>query len=97
MACDLVTMHGGTVSKWNGPTLATGIEGAVMSWADVIGDWREEIITFVNGELRIYSTTIPAVDRRPTLMQDPIYRLDVAHKSMGYDMPPMTSFYLGVR
>ncbi|MBW3627726.1 MAG: silent information regulator protein Sir2 [Gemmatimonadetes bacterium] len=89
--------HRGTVAKWRGPTLATGIEGAVMSWADVVGDWREEIITFANGELRIYSTTIPAADRRVTLMQDPIYRLDVAHKAMGYDMPPMTSYYLGVR
>ena len=28
--------------------------------ADVLGDWREEIITSVPGELRIYSTTIPA-------------------------------------
>lgn len=38
-----------------------------------------------------------AADRRPTLMQDPVYRVDVAHKAMGYDMPPMTSFYLGVK
>ena len=43
------------------------------------------------GEVRIYTTTIPAQDRRPTLMQDPIYRSDVAHCVMGYEQTPMTS------
>jgi rhamnogalacturonan endolyase len=85
----------GAVSKWNGPELTKGIEGSVMAWADVLGDWREEIITYRNGELRIYTTTIPATDRRVTLMQDPLYRSDVAMKSMGYDQVPMTSYYLG--
>ena len=28
-------------------------------------------------------------------MQDPIYRIDVALKSMGYDQVPMTSYFLG--
>ena len=50
-----------------------------------------------NGELRIYSTSIPATDRRVCLMQDPIYRNDVTHRSMGYPHVPMTSYYLGVR
>ena len=85
----------GTVSKWNGPELTKGIEGQVMAWADVFGDWREEIITYRNGELRIYTTVIPASDRRVSLMQDPLYRSDVALKSMGYDQVPMTSYYLG--
>ncbi len=35
--------------------------------ADLFGDWREEIITALPGELRIYSTAIPATDRRVTL------------------------------
>lgn len=86
----------GTVSKWRGPVLTRGIQGSVMAWADILGDWREEIVTYVRGELRIYTTVIPAVDRRVCLMQDPLYRLDVAFKAMGYDQPPMTSYYLGV-
>jgi hypothetical protein len=61
------------------------------------GDWREEIVTFVRGELRIYSTTVPATDRRVSLMQDPLYRNDVTHRSMGYPHVPMTSYYLGAR
>jgi hypothetical protein len=87
----------GSVSKWRGPVLTAGIQGSVMVWADILGDWREEIVTYVRGgELRIYTTVIPAADRRVCLMQDPLYRLDVAFKAMGYDQPPMTSYYLGV-
>ena len=29
-------------------------------------------------------------------MQDPIYRNDVTHRSMGYPHVPMTSYFLGV-
>lgn len=85
----------GSVSKWRGASIAR-IEGSVQQVADIAGDWREEIVTFVNGELRVYSTTIPAADRRITLLQDPLYRNDVTHRSMGYPHVPMTSFYLGV-
>ena len=62
-----------------------------MGFADVVGDWREELIVSVPGELRIYSTTIPAEDRRVCLMQDPIYRADVCIQAMGYTQCPMTT------
>ncbi len=87
----------GSISKWKGPTLAPSIEGFVMAIADILGDWREEIITYAQGEVRIYTTAIPATDRRVCLMQDPLYRLDVALRTMGYEHVPMTSYYLGVR
>lgn len=83
------------ISKWKGSEIAR-TEGSVQHVADILGDWREEIITFANGELRIHHTTIPAKDRRVTLMQDPIYRHDVTHRSMGYPHVPMTSYFLGV-
>jgi rhamnogalacturonan endolyase len=86
----------GTISKWKGSSLAA-TEGSVQHVADILGDWREEIVTFVEGELRIYRTTIPATDRRVCLMQDAIYRADVTHRSMGYPHVPMTSYYLGER
>jgi rhamnogalacturonan endolyase len=70
-------------------------EGSVQQVADISGDWREEIVTFAGGELRIYTTPMPAADRRVTLMQDPLYRHDVTHRSMGYPHVPMTSYYLG--
>ena len=65
------------------------IEGRVIAIVDCLGDWREEIITSVNGELRIYTTTIPAKTRRVCLMQDRKYRTDVAVQSMGYYYPPI--------
>lgn len=84
----------GRVYKWQGATLTEGISGNVILVADILGDWREEIITSAPGELRIYSTTIPATDRRVCLMQDPLYRLDVAIAAMGYTQWPMTSYCL---
>ena len=62
--------------------------------ADVFGDWREELIVTAPGALRVYTTTLPAMDRRVTLMQDPVYRLDVAMGSMGYTLVPTPSYDL---
>jgi len=67
------------------------IAGSAVGYADVLGDWREELIVTVPGELRVYSTTIPARDRRVCLMQDPLYRLDVCIQAMGYTQCPMTT------
>lgn len=67
------------------------IEGRVVTITDCLGDWREEIITSRPGEVRIYTTTVPAQSRRACLMQDRLYRLDVALVSMGYFHPPQLS------
>jgi rhamnogalacturonan endolyase len=85
----------GAIAKWKGSELGR-TEGAVHQVADLFGDWREEIVTFVSGELRGYSTRLRAVDRRITLMQDPLYRNDVTHRSMGYPHVPLPGYYLGV-
>jgi len=84
----------GSITKWKGPELGT-TEGTVQHVADILGDWREEIVTFSNGALRIYVSPIPATDRRVTLMQDRLYRNDATQRSMGYPHVPMTSYYLG--
>jgi rhamnogalacturonan endolyase len=54
-------------------------------------------VTFGDGELRIYATSLPAADRRVTLMQDRLYRNDVTHRSMEYPHVPMPSYYLGAK
>ncbi len=72
-----------------------GIEGSIVLTADLEGDWREEIVTAVQNELRIYTTPLPAKDRRVTLMQDPLYRNYVISRSMGYPQSPITSYYIG--
>ena len=65
--------------------------------ADILGDWREELIlrSADNKELRIYSTTIPTTIKQYTLMHDPQYRLSIAWQNVGYNQPPHTSFYMG--
>lgn len=85
---------GRTISKYKGAPVAQNVEGAQSFWADIIGDWREELVTSVKGELRVYTTTSPATDRHVCLLQDPIYRLDVAHNAMGYHQVPTLSYFL---
>ena len=65
--------------------------------ADILGDWREEVIwrSTDNRELRIYSTPIPTALRLRTLMHDPQYRLSVAWQNVGYNQPTQTGFFLG--
>ena len=65
--------------------------------ADILGDWREELIlrSTDNTELRIYSTAIPTDVKQYTLMHDPQYRLSIAWQNVGYNQPPHTSFYMG--
>jgi rhamnogalacturonan endolyase len=84
-----------SINKYKGAAVAKNIEGNISIIVDIAGDWREELITSLSGEIRIYSTTIPAKDRRISLMQDPLYRNGIVARTMGYTQPPMTSYYLG--
>jgi rhamnogalacturonan endolyase len=65
--------------------------------ADILGDWREEVIwpTTDNRALRIYSTTDPTNISRVSLMQDRQYRLAVAWQNTGYNQPPHPSVAIG--
>jgi len=75
------------VIKFKGDTILR-TEGKIVMVADIIGDWREEIITSLPGELRIYSTNIPALNRKVCLIQNRQYRLGIANSTMGYFYPP---------
>lgn len=96
-----------SISKWNWNTESTDLllkaEGVVSNngtkgnpclSGDILGDWREEVIwpSEDQTELRIYSTTIPAVDRRATWMNDRQYRLAIAWQNVAYNQPPHPSF-----
>ena len=65
--------------------------------ADLLGDWREEVLTRnrESTELRLYTTTIPTDYRIVCLMEDIPYRLSVATQNVAYNQPPETGFYLG--
>jgi hypothetical protein len=64
--------------------------GTIVLTADIVGDWREEIITSTKNELRIYSTPVPSHSRRTCLMQDKEYRSVVMMDSNGYLQNPDT-------
>ncbi|GLW35892.1 rhamnogalacturonan lyase [Actinoplanes regularis] len=62
--------------------------------ADILGDWREEVIwpTTDNTRLRIYSTTDSTSISRTSLMQNRMYREAVAWQNTAYNQPPHPSF-----
>ncbi|MHA6247400.1 rhamnogalacturonan lyase [Pontibacter sp. CAU 1760] len=80
-----------------GCTSNNGSKATPALSADILGDWREEVIfrTNDNQELRIFTTTIPTTHRMPTLMHDAQYRMAIAWQNTGYNQPSHPSFYLG--
>jgi rhamnogalacturonan endolyase len=80
-----------------GCTSNNGTKSTPCLCADILGDWREEVLwrTVDNKELRIYTTPIPTEHRLTTLMHDPQYRLSVAWQNVGYNQPTQPGFYLG--
>ncbi|HYX08548.1 MAG TPA: autotransporter-associated beta strand repeat-containing protein, partial [Bacteroidales bacterium] len=99
----------GTITKYNDngslSTLLTAngtysnnyTKGTPCLSADILGDWREEVIwrTTDNTRLRIYTTTKPTTHRIYTLMHDPQYRAAIAWQNNSYNQPPHPSFFLG--
>ena len=82
-----VFIVGNTIYRWPRQKV-WNIEGRIVAIADCLGDWREEVITSLKGEIRIYTTITPATSRRVCLLQDRLYRTDVAMQTMGYFYPP---------
>ncbi len=76
----------GAIREWDGAAIQM-IKGRVIGIADSLGDAREELFTSLDGELRIYTTTVPSTSRRPCLMHNRQYRLGVAAQTMGYFYP----------
>lgn len=76
---------------------ANGTKATPAMSADIVGDWREEVIWTKadSSKLMIFSSTIPTNYRLPTLMQNPQYRVAIAWQNVGYNQPPHPDFYLG--
>lgn len=105
-------LNGTKIDKWNynnetldpivdfGEIGAKRINGSKLNpnlIADILGDWREEVL-FRNSDdsaLILATTTIPTTYKLPTLMHNPQYRISVASQNTGYNQPPHPSFFLG--
>jgi len=62
--------------------------------ADILGDWREEVVwrTADSSALRIYVTPHPTAIRHVTLMHDAQYRSQVSGQNSAYNQPSHPSF-----
>lgn len=70
--------------------------------ADILGDWREELIMFqyesdysaATCKILIYSTPEPTEYRVPCLMEDHTYRMGIVWQNSSYNQPPHIGYYL---
>lgn len=70
--------------------------------ADILGDWREEIImtgyetdwSAPTCDILIYSTPEPTRYKVPCLMEDHLYRMGVVWQNSSYNQPPHLGYYL---
>jgi hypothetical protein len=92
-----------TIDDWKRGRLLTadgtrtnnGTKGTPSLVADVVGDWREEMLvrTADSSALRMYMSTEVTSHKLYTLMHDPQYRAEVARQNTTYNQPSYTDFY----
>lgn len=86
----------GIIETLTGSMTNNDTKGTPCYQGDVLGDWREEVITRTsNNRIRIYTTTIPTEWRNYTLWHDTQYRNAMVWQMCGYNQTPHTSYFLG--
>ena len=92
----------GRTSKtvWQGDESCTSnhsTKGCPCLIADILGDWREELLLRRkdNKAIRIYMTPEETPYRFHTFLEDPVYRESVATENCGYNVPTDPGFYFG--
>lgn len=85
-----------TFYNYGASTACNGTKNTPCLQADILGDWREEVILYNSDctKLNIFTTTTPTEYRVPTLMQDHIYRMGVVWQNVAYNQPPHLGYYL---
>ena len=88
---------GGTLLNASGCSGNSGTRNTPCLTADLVGDWREELVVREtdNSALRVYTTTNVTARRIYTLMHDPTYRMQVSFEQSSYNQPPHTGFHIG--
>ena len=93
-----VTKYGGAVLlNAGGCASNNGTKSTPVLTADLLGDWREEVVwrESDSSALRVYTTTAVTSRRLFTLMHDPQYRMQVSSEQTAYNQPPHPSFHIG--
>lgn len=86
----------GTLFTANGCVAVNGTKANPSIQADILGDWREEVV-YPNSDstaLVLYTTTIPTEHKLYTLMHDRAYRMQVVGQNSAYNQPPHISYYI---
>jgi uncharacterized repeat protein (TIGR02543 family) len=100
------TFGNNSLIQFSGASTNGGTKNNPCLQADILGDWREEMILRAtdNSELRIYTTITPTAHAGagavpasgiPTLMHNKGYRLAVAWQNSGYNQPPHADVFIG--
>jgi hypothetical protein len=94
-----------TISKYGESSLLTcatcasnnGTKATPVLSADLLGDWREEVVWRAadNSSLLLFTTTLETTRRIYTLMHDAQYRMQVSSQQTAYNQPPHPSFAIG--
>ena len=96
--------NGTSITKASGTTLLNasgcasnnGTKSDPTLTADMLGDWREEVIyrESAGAALRMYTTTTVTKRRIYTLMHDATYRAQVNFEQASYNQPPHAGFQI---
>ncbi len=86
-----------TLMQMFGCSFNNGTKSNPCLAADIVGDWREEVLTRTkdSSHLRLYVTPIPTPYRFHTFLADPVYRHSVTTQNVGYNQPTQVGFYFG--
>ncbi len=86
----------GNVASLSGVVACNGSKATPCLTADLLGDWREEIVmaTSDGAALRVFMTNSETEYRLPTLMHNTMYRCGVANENVAYNIPPHTEWFL---
>ena len=87
---------GATLLNASGCASNNGTKSTPTLTADLLGDWREELVLreSTNTALRVYTTTTVTKRRIYTLMHDATYRAQVAFENASYNQPPHPGFQI---
>jgi rhamnogalacturonan endolyase len=105
-------LNGNTIDKWDYANSANrrllsggnynaasnnGSKSTPALSADILGDWREEVIwrNSNNSQLMVFTTTAVTNHKLRTLMHDIQYREAIAWQNTAYNQPPHPSFFIG--
>lgn len=89
-------------SDYGSPSSCNTTKATPCLQADLLGDWREELIMFQHEDdylsptckILIYSTPEPTRYKVPCLMEDHVYRMGIVWQNSSYNQPPHLGYYL---